>query len=57
MEVEFTVGIFPHKKIPVGLNPTGIFYCPLGLLTEQYGAFHMCYVYVEDSQVYDGSAS
>ena len=57
MEVEFTVGIFPHKKIPVGLNPTGIFYCPLGLLTEQYGAFPMYYVYVEDSQVYDGSAS
>jgi hypothetical protein len=57
MEVDFTVGIFPHKKIPVGFNPNGIFYCPLGLLTEQYGVLHMYYVYVEDSQVYDGSAS
>ena len=48
---------FPTKKIPVGFNPNGIFYCPLGLLTEQYGAFHMYCVYAKDSQVYDGGAS
>ena len=45
------------QKIPVGFNPNGIFYCPLGLLTEQYGVLHMYCVYVEDSQVYDGGAS
>jgi len=57
MEVDFTVGIFPHKKNPGRIQSERDFYCPLGLLTEQYGVLHMYWVYVEDSQVYNGGAS